>query len=134
MVYNPQPPYNILRTDRVDFDTMQQMNRFARYWEHDQPIRGVLSIPCRYCWVMEPFARFWKLSEWIYAEVQQTHKIALPRLFVLVHEGGQAALGIERDRTGSRFVARLCADRAEGADSVFDGSAQEFAHPTVGGE
>lgn len=93
MVYNPQPPYNILRTDRADFHTTQQMNRFARYWDmignsgrFEQTLPLLLGD--------EPFARFWKLAEWIYTQAQQTHKIALPRLFVLVHEGGQAVLGI----------------------------------------
>ncbi|OQX15505.1 MAG: B12-binding domain-containing radical SAM protein [Thiothrix lacustris] len=94
MVYNPQPPYNILRTDRVDFDTMQQMNRFARYWD-------MIANSGRFAHTLPlllgdaPFARFWALSAWIYAQVQQTHQIALPRLFVLVHSGGQTLLGIE---------------------------------------
>ncbi len=94
MVYNPQPPYNILRTDRVDFDTMQQMNRFARYWD-------MIANSGRFAHTLPlllgdaPFTRFWALSGWIYAQVQQTHQIALPRLFVLVHGGGQALLGIE---------------------------------------
>jgi len=95
MVYNPQPPYNILRTDRVDFDTMQQMNRYARYWD-------MIANSGRFAHTLPlllggaPFARFWALSAWIYAQVQQTHQIALPRLFVLVHGAGQAVLGIEQ--------------------------------------
>jgi hypothetical protein len=97
MVYNPQPPYNILRTDRVDFDTMQQMNRFARYWD-------MIANAGRFGHTLslllgdQPFARFWTLAEWIYAEVQQTHQIALPRLFVLVHKAGLLVLGIEREK------------------------------------
>ena len=31
--FNPLPPFNILSTDRVDFATMQLVNRFARYWD-----------------------------------------------------------------------------------------------------
>jgi radical SAM superfamily enzyme YgiQ (UPF0313 family) len=95
MVYNPQPPYNILRTDRVDFDTMQHMNRFARYWD-------LIANSGRFAHTLPlllgdaPFARFWTLTQWVYAEVQQTHQIALSRLFVLVHGAGQAVLAIER--------------------------------------
>ncbi len=95
MRYNPQPPYNILCTDQADFLTTQQMSRFARYWDmignsgrFEQTLPLLLDDA--------PFARFWKLSEWIYTQAQQTHKIALPRLFVLVHEGGQAVLEIDR--------------------------------------
>ena len=71
------------------------MSRFARYWDmignsgrFEQTLPLLLDDA--------PFARFWKLSEWIYTQAQQTHKIALPRLFVLVHEGGQAVLEIDR--------------------------------------
>ncbi len=31
--YNPNAPYNILSTDRIDFATMQRVNRFARFWD-----------------------------------------------------------------------------------------------------
>jgi hypothetical protein len=96
MVYNPLPPYNILRTDRADFRTTQQMGRFARYWDmignsgrFGQALPLLLGDA--------PFTRFWALSEWIYAQDQQTHQIALPRLFVMVYQGGQEVLGIARE-------------------------------------
>lgn len=104
MVYNPQPPYNILRTNLADFHTTQQMNRFARYWdmignsgrfEHTLPL--LLGD--------KPFARFWQLSEWIFSRAQQTHQIALPRLFVLVHQGGQESLGLERNVLETALLA-----------------------------
>ena len=31
--YNPDPPYNVLSTNLIDFKSMQRMNRFARYWD-----------------------------------------------------------------------------------------------------
>lgn len=104
MVYNPQPPYNILRTNLADFHTTQQMNRFARYWdmignsgrfEHTLPL--LLGD--------KPFARFWQLSEWIFSRAQQTHQIALPRLFILVHQGGQESLGLERNVLETALLA-----------------------------
>ncbi len=33
MVYNPHPPYEILRNRLIDFATMQKLRRFARYWD-----------------------------------------------------------------------------------------------------
>ncbi len=33
MVYNPQPPYEILQNKLIDFATMQKLRRFARYWD-----------------------------------------------------------------------------------------------------
>lgn len=96
MVYNPQPPYNILQTDRVDYQTLQQMNRFARYWDmiansgrFEQTLPLLLGDT--------PFERFWQLSQWIYQTSQQTHKIALPRLFKWVHQAGHELLHIPRE-------------------------------------
>lgn len=84
MVYNPAAPYNILQSDCVSFEQLQQINRFARYWdliansgrfEHSLPL--ILSD--------RPFWRFWALSNSIWQHSQQTHKIALPRLFKLLN-------------------------------------------------
>jgi len=33
MVYNPDPPYEILQNKLIDFATMQKLRRFARYWD-----------------------------------------------------------------------------------------------------
>jgi radical SAM superfamily enzyme YgiQ (UPF0313 family) len=33
MVYNSQPPYEILQNKLIDFPTMQRLRRFARYWD-----------------------------------------------------------------------------------------------------
>ena len=33
MIYNPQPPYEILQNRLIDFGTMQKLRRFARYWD-----------------------------------------------------------------------------------------------------
>ena len=33
MIYNPQPPYEILQNKLIDFPTMQRLRRFARYWD-----------------------------------------------------------------------------------------------------
>jgi radical SAM superfamily enzyme YgiQ (UPF0313 family) len=33
MVYADQPPFQILRTKSMDFETLQKMNRFAKYWD-----------------------------------------------------------------------------------------------------
>lgn len=95
MKYNPQPPYNVLSTSTMDFSTLQRINRFARYWDmignsgrfvHSRPV--LLGA--------EPFARFMKLSDWIFATTGQTHRIALDRLFELVHDGMAELLDVPK--------------------------------------
>ena len=84
MRYNPNPPYNILSTSRIDFLTMQRLNRFARYWE-------MISNSGRFKKAMvlvladNAFEGFIKLSDWLFTETGQTHRLALKRLFELLH-------------------------------------------------
>ncbi len=83
LVFNPNPPYNILKNRDVDFATMQEINRFARYWDMiGNSGRFKHSLPL----IMgdNPFARFRQLAAWLYVTTGQTHKIALKRLFNLL--------------------------------------------------
>lgn len=103
MIYNPEPPYNILKTDRIDFQTLQQMNRFARYWDmiansgrFEQTLPLLLGDA--------PFQRFWQLTDWIFQASQQTHKIALSRMFKLVHQGAGEVLGVRQEELETAMV------------------------------
>lgn len=93
MRYNPYPPYNILATDRLDFATVQRLNRYARYWDLiGNSGRFRLSRPALLG--DAPFARFMALSDWLYSETGKTHQIALDKLFELVYRGMVNRLGI----------------------------------------
>lgn len=103
MRYNPNPPYNILSTDRIDFLTMQRLNRFARYWDMiSNSGRFKNTIPL--ILADNPFAGFIQLSDWLYAETGQTHRLALKRLYELLHRyltqtaGISHAIAVERLR------------------------------------
>jgi len=82
-VYDPYPPYTILANRDIDFPTMQRLVRFARYWDlvansgrftHATPV--LLDE--------HPFANFMAFSDWLYANTDATHRIALDRLATLV--------------------------------------------------
>ncbi len=83
LVFDDHAPYTILATRLIDFHDMQRLVRFARYWDlvansgrfaHTLPlILGTM-----------PFARFMELSDWLYAQTDATHRIALERLAALV--------------------------------------------------
>ncbi len=93
--FNPNPPFNILSTRDVSFAEMQQMNRFARFWD-------LLANSGRFRKTMpflietSPFALFFKLSEAMYARFGQTHKIALLRLFDAVYDIAIELFDIEK--------------------------------------
>lgn len=92
MRYNPYPPYNVLSTGSIDFFTMQRLTRFARYWDMiANSGRFVRTLPLLLG--TQPFVRFMTFSDWLHATSQQTHKIALDRLFEWVYAGITGPLG-----------------------------------------
>ncbi|MCP5427768.1 MAG: DUF4080 domain-containing protein [Chromatiaceae bacterium] len=100
MRFNPNPPYDILSNDRIDFASMQRLNRFTRYWDligNSGRFRETLPALLGEA----PFERFMQLSEWLYAATGQVHRIALKRLFELVYQGLVTQLGIEPDTAAS---------------------------------
>lgn len=92
--FNPDPPYNLLASDTLDFATMQRLTRFARYWDlvanSGRFARGLALLLDA-----QPFARFLAWSDWVYAQTGKTAAIANERLYDLLHrwltgEGGVA--------------------------------------------
>lgn len=84
MVYAPEPPYNILKNNQVSFVEVQQLNRFARYWDmlaNSGRFKHSLS------WLLgdKPFDNFWNFSLWLFEQSGQTHKIALVKMFNWVY-------------------------------------------------
>lgn len=83
LVFDPHPPYTILATDLIDFPTMQQLVRFARYWD-------LVANSGRFANTLplilgdSAFENFMALSDWLYAKTDATHRIALDRLAGLV--------------------------------------------------
>ena len=88
MRYNPNPPYNVLATRDIDFATMQRFSRFARYWDlvgNSGHFRHSLPLLLGDA----PFQRFWQLADALHERSGQTWKIALRRLFKLVHDSAR---------------------------------------------
>ncbi|QBE64056.1 B12-binding domain-containing radical SAM protein [Pseudoduganella lutea] len=82
LVFDPHPPYTILANRDIDFPTMQRLVRFARYWD-------LVANSGRFTHVTpvllgtRPFANFMAFSDWLYANTDATHRIALDRLAAL---------------------------------------------------
>ncbi|MFK7997532.1 MAG: DUF4080 domain-containing protein [Granulosicoccus sp.] len=85
MRYMSSPPYRILAHKDADFDTVQRMVRFARYWDL---IGNSGRFPATLLLLLsdKPFTHFMHLSDWLFSTTLQTHRIALPRLFDLLCE------------------------------------------------
>lgn len=84
--FSPFAPYNILSTDRINFPTMQRLARFARYWDMIANT-GRFALALQLALGGDPFGRFLKLADWLYATTGKTHQINLDRLFDLMFRG-----------------------------------------------
>jgi len=96
LIFNPSPPYNILCSGSIDFNTMQQLTRFARYWDMIAN-SGRFSNSLPLLLGERPFHHFFRLSNWLYQHTKQTHQLALPRLFELLYVGFTQCLHISAD-------------------------------------
>ena len=113
MRYNPDPPYNILATDRMDFATLQRVNRFARYWDmvgNSGRFRRALPLLL----AEASFDRFMHFTDWLFATTGKTHEIALERLFEFVFTFLTAELGVPRDAAVEALVADYETSGAKG--------------------
>ncbi len=135
--FQPIPPYNILQTDRIDFHDMQRLNRFARYWDL---IANAGRFPNTLPLILgdAPFARFMQLSDWLYTQTGQTHRIHLQRMFALLHQAmielpGIAAtdsvMALESDfaLSGQKGLTPLNQERAR-ENLVHDGTRRQQRH------
>lgn len=81
MIYSDHPPYEILRTKLVGFETMQRVRRFARFWDL---IGNSGNFPRTLIALWEndasPFHEFLAFSDWIHVTLGRTHAIPLSTL------------------------------------------------------
>ncbi len=83
--YNPEAPYNILCTRDISFESMQRVNRFARYWDmiaNSGRFKNTLPLILN----DSPFENFMRLSDALYLAASSTWKISLQRQFVLIFD------------------------------------------------
>ncbi len=77
MVYDPRPPYSLLRSEALDFPTMQRLKRLSLLWDTFWN-RGDLSQSMRLLWGDgSPYGRTLAFTDWLFAEAGRVHAIAL---------------------------------------------------------
>lgn len=83
--YSLAPPYTILENNTMTFNEINQIKRIAKYWD-------LLANSGRFNTVLPlllstlPFENMHEFSVWLYQQTNQTHSIALDRLFNLVFD------------------------------------------------
>jgi radical SAM superfamily enzyme YgiQ (UPF0313 family) len=80
MVYNAQPPYEILQNRMIDFALMQRLRRFAKFWDLVGNSGNFVGTVPLIWGQASPFTHFLRLSDWLYSRLGRTDTIALARL------------------------------------------------------
>lgn len=101
MRYSEDSPYEVVSTRDVSFKELQQMGRFARYWDlvansgNFVESRGLLLAQDP-----SPFKAFFAFSEWLFSRVGKRSSINLKTLAELVYTYLTDERGGERDIIG----------------------------------
>lgn len=111
LLFSPAPPYEVLRTDVLDFDALMQVQRLARCWElFANRARFVRTLPL--LWNSpgaSAFARVGALAERIQQAEGRLHALALDVLTGHLRE----CLTADPGRSPAQIDAALAADRLE---------------------
>jgi hypothetical protein len=108
MIYSDIPPYDILQNNNLNFEQIQKMKRFARFWdifynsgsfentvkllwtprhcEHSEAIHWTATATPRSDDIPAVFKNFYAFSEWIYTQTLSTWKISLDRQITLIYD------------------------------------------------
>jgi hypothetical protein len=86
MVYSDTPPYDILKNDLIDFAMMQDMKRFARFWDIVYNSGNFQKTTKLLFKDGKVFENFYDFSKWLYARSESTYKISLDRIAEYLYE------------------------------------------------
>ncbi|NQZ53312.1 MAG: DUF4080 domain-containing protein [Piscirickettsiaceae bacterium] len=122
--FNPNAPYNILTTRDIDFNAMQRVNRFARYWDMiGNSGRFINTLPLILADL--PFERFMQLSDTLHLLAGSTWKIALKRLFELVYQVLTQDFGLSPELVKQHLVLDYARAKIKGTPSYEQGEKKQ---------
>jgi len=114
--FNPDPPYNILATNVIDFATMQRLSRFSRYWDIvANSGRFPRTLPLLLA--DDAFGNFLAFSDWLFETTGKTHAIAHERMVVFLRDYLCGRGGMSDEVVSATLVADY---RAAGGRTHFD--------------
>lgn len=113
MIYSDTPPYDILKTAHVSFNEIQQMKRFARYWDILYN-SGHYNRSVRLLWPDgDVFKGFGDFSAWLYTQTEATWKISQERMTKLLFEYLTDVTGLTSDHVGTLMADDLSKTRGK---------------------
>jgi hypothetical protein len=114
MVYNEHPPYEVLQTKLIDFNSLQRLRRFSRFWDLiGNSGNFVTTAPLIWTDEGSPFQEFMRLCDWLHERLGRRHGIALAQLGEMLF----AFLVEERKLTAQRVAGAIWHDYQAGGRS-----------------
>lgn len=105
MIFSDYPPFEVLATRDVSFLEMQQMERFARYWDLiSNSGNFLLTRELIWAGIGSPFSGFMEWCDWLYARVGRRSSIELKNLTILLFEYLVEVRGLEPDQVGTKLA------------------------------
>lgn len=105
MVYSPQPPYELLSNKLVNFQVMQSLGRFSKYWDLVAN-SGNFTATKPLLWKNSkgPFSGFMAWSEWLHGKTGARHGFSLKGIaeYLFEYLSTEGAISIEESITSLR--------------------------------
>lgn len=111
LTFNPEPPYELLRSDALGFEALMRLQRFARCWElvHNRRRFPHASGALQAARPADPFGTYQALAERIAAEEGRLFAIGLPRLGRILRDHLVGACGLASREAEALLAADLSA-------------------------
>jgi len=108
MVYSQDPPFEVLKTGALSFTELQEIKRFARYW--DLVVNnGQFPQTSRLIWNDREsvFEAFYEFSEWLFRQSERTSHISLLKLAEYLLDFTIERRGLSEEEAGPVVVGDL---------------------------
>jgi radical SAM superfamily enzyme YgiQ (UPF0313 family) len=108
MVYNDAPPFEVLKTGALSFEQLQELKRFARFWDL-LVNNGQLPASSPLIWRQQAsvFSAFREFAGWLFKRAGRSNKISLIKLAEYLLDFLIECRGLSEAEVGPLLVADL---------------------------
>lgn len=134
MTYQEHPPFQILRNKHISYFEMQQMNRFAKFWDM---VANSGNFTNTTAWLKAQaahredasfFWEFFSLSEFMSARFAETHSIALQSLLEALWDYLTKEKGVEASEARDLLLSDYLKDKPRNIPSFLRAGLEETAY------
>jgi len=107
MVYSDTPPYDILANELIPFPKMQEMKRFARFWDLVYNSGNFTKTFALLVENQSVYETFYHFSLWLYGQTYSTWQISLDRLAWFLFDYLTSIKKVEKQKVADILVADI---------------------------